>query len=91
MSDELTKVVRRFEERLKQLEAAAHEGPAHWKVFHLHNALNALETDHSLASLHLDEFDRAELAKEYPELEADKVPTVEELRSRFDMIAGGML
>jgi hypothetical protein len=41
--------------------------------------------------LHLDEFDRAELAREFPELEADRVPTVEELRSRFDMIAGGML
>ena len=29
--------------------------------------------------------------REFPELEADRVPTVEELRSRFDMIAGGML
>jgi hypothetical protein len=57
----------------------------------LYNALNALEDDHSAAELHLDEFDRAELAKEYPEIEADKVPTVEEIRSRFDMIAGGML
>lgn len=91
MSDELAKVLHRFEERLAKLEAVAHDGPAHWKIFHLHNALNALEKDHSLANLHLDEFDRAELAKEYPELDADKVPTVEELRSRFDMIAGGAL
>ena len=64
---------------------------AHWKRFHLHNALNALQDDHSAASLHLDEFDRAELAKEFPEMEADKVPTVEEIRTRFDMIAGGAL
>ena len=91
MSDELAKLVRRFEERLVHLEAGAHEGLSHWKRFHLHNALNALEDDHSAAELHLDEFDRAELAKEYPEMEADKVPTVEEIRSRFDMIAGGML
>jgi hypothetical protein len=91
MSDELAKLVRRFEERLVDLEASAHEGLSHWKRFHLHNALNALEDDHSAAELHLDEFDRAELAKEYPEMEADKVPTVEEIRSRFDMIAGGML
>jgi hypothetical protein len=91
MSDELAKLVRRFEERLVHLEASAHEGLSHWKRLHLHNALNALEDDHSAAELHLDEFDRAELAKEYPEMEADKVPTVEEIRSRFDMIAGGML
>ena len=91
MSDELAKLVRRFEERLVHLEASAQEGLSHWKRFHLHNALNALEDDHSAAELHLDEFDRAELAKEYPEMEADKVPTVEEIRSRFDMIAGGML
>ena len=31
MSDELAKVLRRFEERLVHLETAAHEGPAHWK------------------------------------------------------------
>jgi hypothetical protein len=91
MSDELAKVLRRFEERLVRLEANAQEGLSHWKRFHLHNALNALDDDHSVANLHLDEFDRAELAKEYPELEADKVPTVDELRTRFDMIAGGAL
>lgn len=91
MSDELAKVLRRFEERLVHLEENAHERLSHWKRFHLHNALNALEDDHSLASLHLDEFDRAELAKEFPEMDADKVPTVDELRTRFDMIAGGMI
>lgn len=91
MSDELAKLLRRFEERLAQLESGIHTGPLHWKVFHLHNALNALDGDHSLAQLHLDEFDRAELAREFPEMDADKVPTVEELRSRFDVIAGGML
>jgi hypothetical protein len=41
--------------------------------------------------MHLDEFDRYELAQEYPELDKDKVPSVDELRSRFDMIAGGMI
>jgi hypothetical protein len=91
MSDELAKVLRRFEERLVHLETSAQQGLSHWKRFHLHNALNALQDDHSAASLHLDEFDRAELAKEFPEMEADKVPTVEEIRTRFDMIAGGAL
>jgi len=92
MSEEFTKLLRRFEERLAHLEAGGHEGLAqHWKVFHLHKALNALEGDHSVANLHLDEFDRDALAREYPEMEADKPPTVEEIRSRFAMIAGGML
>ena len=91
MSEERKRVVERFEERLGRLEGLRHEMPARWQIFHLHNALNALEQDHGVANLHLDEFDRHELEKEYPELEADKVPTVEELRARFDMIAGGIL
>jgi hypothetical protein len=91
MSNELAKVLRRFEERLAHLESGIHAGPTHWKRFHLHNALDALKDDHAVANLHLDEFDRVELAREFPELEADRVPTVEELRARFDTIAGGML
>jgi hypothetical protein len=91
MSEERKKVFQRFEERLSRLEALRHEMPARWQIFHLHNALAALEEDHDAADLHLDEFDRHELGKEYPELEADKVPTVEELRSRFNLLAGGML
>jgi len=91
MSEERKKRMERFEDRLARLEALRHEMPARWQVFHLHNALNALEDDHGAADLHLDEFDRHELEKEYPELAADKVPTVEELRSRFDLMAGGML
>lgn len=95
MSEELTKLLRRFEERLAHLEAGGHEGPAHhWKLFHLHKALNALDGDHSAANLHLDEFDRddrEEIAKEYPELEANRPPTVEEIRDRFATFAGGML
>jgi hypothetical protein len=91
MSEERKRVVQRFEERLARLEALRHEKPAIWQVFHLHNALTALHDDHSTADLHLDEFDRHQLEKEYPELEADKVPTIEEIRSRFDMIAGGMI
>ena len=42
MSDELAKVLRRFEERLVHLETSAQQGLSHWKRFHLHNALNAL-------------------------------------------------
>ena len=91
MSEERKKVAQRFADRLARLEALRHEMPARWQIFHLHNALNALPGDHATADLHLDEFDRHDLAKEYPELEADKVPTVDEIRSRFDMIAGGML
>ena len=91
MSEERKRVFQRFEDRLARLEALRHEKPALWQIFHLHNALTALDEDPDTADLHLDEFDRHELEKEYPELEADKVPTVEELRSRFDMIAGGML
>jgi hypothetical protein len=89
--DQRKKVFQRFDDRLARLEALRHEMPARWQVFHLHNALNALEDDHGAADLHLDEFDRHELEKEYPELAADKVPTLEELRSRFDLMAGGML
>ncbi|WP_422002495.1 hypothetical protein [Reyranella sp.] len=91
MSEQKKKVLQRFEERLARLEALRHEKPARWQIFHLHNALNVLPDDHGAADLHLDEFDRHDLAKEYPELEADHVPTVEEIRSRFDMVAGGLL
>jgi hypothetical protein len=87
----LSRVLRRFEERLGLLEAGSHEGLLHWKIFHLNNALKSLKDDHVTADLHLDEFDRADLAKEFPELESDRIPTVEEIRSRFDTIAGGML
>ena len=80
--------MQRFEDRLARLEALRHEMPARWQIFHLHNALNALPHDHSTADLHLDEFDRHELAKEYPELEADKVPTVDEIRTRFELACG---
>jgi hypothetical protein len=91
MSEEWAKLLRRFEERLAHLEASLHEGPAHWKRFHLHKALNAMPDDHSTAHLHLDEFDRVEAAKEFPELEIDRPPSVDEIRSRFDMISGGAL
>jgi hypothetical protein len=91
MSEERKKVLQRFQERLAHLESGALAGPAHWHIFHLHNALNALPDDHAAADLHLNEFDRADLAKEYPEMDADKAPTVSEIRSRFDMIAGGVL
>jgi hypothetical protein len=91
MSEERANLLRRFEERLAHLEARVHEGPSQWKLFHLHKALKALEGDHSVAHMHLDEFDRAEVAREYPELEADQPPSIEEMRSRFTTIAGGML
>ncbi len=66
MSEERKKVLQRFHERLAHLESGVLSGPAHWHIFHLHNALNALPDDHAAADLHLDEFDRADLAKEYP-------------------------
>jgi hypothetical protein len=91
MSEERKKVMQRFEERLARLEALRHEMPARWQIFHLHNALSALPHDHSTADLHLDEFDRHDLEKEYPELAADKVPTVVELRTKFALLAGGTL
>jgi hypothetical protein len=92
MSDGLTKVLRRFEERLARLESEAEAGARHWKTVHLHKALTALPDDHLAADRHLDELDRAELAREYPEVAAEpQAPTVDEIRSRFAMIAGGML
>ncbi len=91
MSDALVKVLRRFEERLAHLEAEVEVGAKHWKAVHLHKALEALPDDHAAADLHLDELDRAELAHEYPEMNADHVPTVDEIRPRFVMVAGGML
>ena len=72
------------------LEARRHEKPARWQLLHLHNALDALENGND-ADLHLDEFDRHQLEREYPELEADKVPSVDEIRTRFALIAGGMV
>lgn len=91
MSDALVRVLRRFEERLVRLESEVEAGAKHWKAVHLRKALSVLPDDHAAADLHLDELDRAELAREYPEMDADHVPTVEEIRSRFGMIAGGML
>lgn len=87
MTDDRKRVFGRFEERLAKLEALRHEMPARWQVLHLHSALNALESDHTAAELHLDEFDRHALEQEYPELEADRVPTIEEIRARFDLMA----
>jgi len=90
MSDELAKVLRRFEERLARLEAEVGAGARHWKAVHLHKALTALPGDHRTADEHLEELDRAELAREYPEMAAEvQAPTVEEIRARFGMIAGG--
>ena len=91
MSDTLANVLRRFEERLVRLESEVEAGARHWKAVHLHKALAALPGDHVEADLHLDELDRAELAREYPEMVEAQVPTVEEIRSRFGMIAGGTL
>jgi len=91
MSDALVKVLRRFEEKLVRLESEVEAGARHWKAVHLHKALAALPGDHLAAGQHLDELDRAELAREYPEMAQDQAPTVEEIRSRFGMIAGGML
>src|SRR5258708_1629507 len=91
MTSELVKVLRRFEERLARLESEAEAGARHWKAVHLHKALAVLPGDHVAADLHLDELDRAELAREYPEMVEAHVPTVEEIRSRFGNIAGGTL
>ncbi|MDP2331102.1 MAG: hypothetical protein Q8M19_10465 [Reyranella sp.] len=90
MAGEVAKVMRRIEESLALLEAGGPDVPVH-KRYHLNNALTTLRDDHAAADLHLDEFDRAELAREFPELEADRVPTVEELRSRYDAFTGGLL
>lgn len=90
MPDEIAEILRRFERQLSRLESEVGKSLANWKLFHLNKALDALKSDHSTASMHLDEFDRVELAKDLPELEADKMPTVEEIRARFDTIAGGM-
>jgi hypothetical protein len=91
MSNALADVLRRFEERLVRLESEVEAGARHWKLAHLHKALAALPDDHLAADGHLDEMDRAELARDNPELVEAQVPTVEEIRSRFGMIAGGNL
>jgi hypothetical protein len=90
MPDNRQQTLQRFEDRLARLEALRQEKPARWQLLHLHNALGALE-DGSDADLHLDEFDRHALEREYPELEADQVPSVEQIRTRFNLLAGGML
>ena len=89
MSQQRQKAMQRFEDRLARLEALRQEKPARWQVLHLHNALGALEEGRDDADLHLDEFDKHELEREYPELEADHVPNVDEIRTRFSLLAGG--
>jgi hypothetical protein len=91
MTQDRKTILQRFEQRLANLEALRHEKPARWQVLHLHNALGALEDGRDDADLHLDEFDRHELEKEYPELEADRVPSVDEIRTRFNLLAGGAI
>ena len=91
MSEGLAKVLRRFEERLVRLESEVEAGAKHWKAVHLHKALAMLPGDHLAADRHLDELDRAELAREYPEMAEGQAPSIEEIRSRFGMIAGGNL
>jgi hypothetical protein len=86
MADDRQQTLKRFEDRLARLEALRQEKPARWQLFHLHNALGALEEDRNDADLHLDEFDRHELEREYPELEADHVPSVDEIRTRFSLL-----
>ena len=85
------KTLQRFENRLAALEALRHEKPARWQILHLHNALGALEDGRDDADLHLDALDQHALEREYPELEADRVPSVDEIRTRFDLIAGGAI
>jgi hypothetical protein len=91
MAQDRNKTLQRFEQRLAELEALRHEKPARWQLLHLHNALGALEDGRDDADLHLDEFDRHELEREYPELEADRVPGVDEIRARYNVLAGGMV
>lgn len=91
MSEARKKVAQRLEERLARLEALSHEKVPRWHLFHLHHAVNKLADDHLAADLHLDDFDRHELGREFPEIEADHVPTADEIRTRFDMVAGGLL
>jgi len=85
MPDNRQQTLQRFEDRLARLEALRQEKPARWQLFHLHNALGALEEGRN-ADLHLDEFDRHELEREYPELEADHVPSVDEIRTRYSLL-----
>lgn len=67
---------------------------SHWKTFHLHKALNALEDDHPKARLHLDEFDRKDweaAVEECPALKTDSPPSPDEIRSRYVTFVGGMI
>jgi hypothetical protein len=86
MPDNRQPTLQRFEDRLARLEALRQEKPARWQLLHLHKALGALEDGRDDADLHLDEFDRHELEREYPELEADHVPSVDEIRTRFSLL-----
>ena len=89
MPENRQQTLQRFEERLARLEALRQTQPARWQLLHLHNALGALEAGGNDADLHLDEFDRHDLEREYPELEADHVPSVDEIRARYALLAGG--
>jgi len=86
MPENRPETLQRFEDRLARLEALRQEKPPRWQLLHLHNALGALEEGRDDADLHLDEFDRHELEREYPELEADHVPSVDQIRTRFSLL-----
>jgi hypothetical protein len=94
MSEDRAKLLERIKERLPHLDAKGPDGHRHWKAFHMHKALTALDDDHPTAHLHLNEFDREDweaAAEEYPELKADIPPSPEDIRSRFTAVAGGTI
>jgi hypothetical protein len=92
MANEWTTLMHRFKDRLEAVEKV-HEGSRMWRLCCLEQALELLEEDPDAASKHLDDFDRAPSTQEVADVykKFEKRPRVEDIRTRFDNLGGGIV
>jgi hypothetical protein len=86
-------LVERFRDRLKVAERGTASEVGLWQRCCLEQALDVLEEDPDAASARLDDFDRAATSTEVGDLvgKVGKVPTVDDIRRRFDNLGGGIV
>ena len=94
MTIQWNELVDRFREKLETMEKGALDGSsAIWRLGCLEQALELLEENPDAAAKHLDDFERPASIQEISDL-ADKFdhqPTVEDIRTRFDNLGGGIV
>jgi hypothetical protein len=95
MSIQWMGLINRFKSRLEVVERKDADGnvKALWRLCCLEQALEMLEEDPDAASKHLDDFDRSPSATELVGISAKfpKRPSVEDIRTRFDTLGGGIV